>query len=65
MSQMLEEDILANRSIGNYGAQHIIENSSNKSTQDFSEKKLNDFFNKFSIWKNRESIRVELFIFLS
>jgi len=31
MSQMLEEDILTNRSIGNYGAQHIIENSSNKS----------------------------------
>jgi len=28
---MLEEDISTNRSIGNYGAQQIIENSSNKS----------------------------------
>tara|TARA_B100001059_G_C17839523_1_gene591037 strand:- start:5819 stop:6862 length:1044 start_codon:yes stop_codon:yes gene_type:complete len=36
----------------------------NKSTQDLSEQKLNDFFNKFRLWKNRENLRVQLFTFL-
>ena len=35
MSKMLDEDISTNRSIGNYGAKHIIENSSKSTVKPF------------------------------